>query len=210
MFIVFEGPDGSSKTTIVNNIYEKLKKKYGSNIIKVNDPSSDNEICKQIRKLIFENELFDLTETFLFFAAREELFRKTILPALNKNKIILCDRFDASTYAYQFYAKNCFKAKQIEALMKYSSYVDKYFYFDVESDIGLRRRKKTNSTETKFEDYGNNFYENVRKGYKEFFKNIHKDKVICLDSSNYTIEKLTSFVLKDLMSFLSINEKNSF
>lgn len=99
VWIVFEGPDGTGKDTLIKKIEEKLSAQ-GVDFVTVKDPSPD--VAMPIRKILLHQE--DLTEEarlFLYLAARNELLHKQIVPALEAGKIVLCNRYDLSTYAYQ-------------------------------------------------------------------------------------------------------------
>jgi len=97
MFIVLEGPDGTGKDTQANLISEKLKEE-GYPFISTRDPSGK---VANIRALLLGKELEESTRLYLYLAARSELYFKQIKPALESGKIVICNRYDFSTYAYQ-------------------------------------------------------------------------------------------------------------
>ena len=100
--IVFEGPDGSGKTTILKNINKKLIN-LGYPIMLVREPGG-TFISEQIREIIIDNnntEMNSKTECLLFAASRAQLVEEKIKPALNRGEIILCDRFVLSSLLYQ-------------------------------------------------------------------------------------------------------------
>ena len=109
-FIVFEGIEGSGKSYQIKKLYNNLKKK-GFKIIKTREPGGTIG-AERIRKLILKDYFgknkikFDkYTDTLLYLAARNEHIKKKIEPALKKKKIVLCDRFIDSTFAYQVSGK---------------------------------------------------------------------------------------------------------
>ena len=101
-FIVFEGVEGTGKSYQIAKLYKNLKnKKY--NIIKTREPGG-SKTAEKIRNLIFSkksNNFDALTDFYLMCAARNEHVNKFLIPAKKQKKIIICDRFTDSTYAYQ-------------------------------------------------------------------------------------------------------------
>jgi dTMP kinase len=101
-FIVFEGVEGTGKSYQIKKLYNNLKiKKF--DILKTREPGGSSS-AEKIRKLIFskDSKKFDkLTDFYLMCAARNEHVKKTLLIAKKKKRIVICDRFIDSTYAYQ-------------------------------------------------------------------------------------------------------------
>ena len=108
-FIVFEGVEGCGKSYQSRKLSQNLKKK-GVNSILTREPGGTKS-AEIIRKVLlndyfFKNpkEQFDkYTDTLLYLAARNEHVKNKIRPALDKNKVVICDRFTDSTIAYQVY-----------------------------------------------------------------------------------------------------------
>jgi dTMP kinase len=101
-FIVFDGPDGSGKSTQIKLLGDYLIKS-GVDVVVTNDPGG-TPIGDQIRQLLkygAKSKMDVHTELMLFMASRSQLLSDVILPALNDNKVILCDRFVSATCAYQ-------------------------------------------------------------------------------------------------------------
>ena len=101
-FVVFEGVEGTGKSYQIDKLYKNLKiKKF--NIIKTREPGGPNT-AEKIRNLIFSKKAntFDkLTDYYLMCASRNEHITKLLLEAKRLKKIVICDRFIDSTYAYQ-------------------------------------------------------------------------------------------------------------
>ena len=114
-FIVFEGIEGSGKSYQSKKLFENLKKNKIHTIL-TREPGGTNS-AERIRDLILKDyfhnkkeEKFDkYTDTLLYLAARNEHIKNKIKPALNKKKIIICDRYIDSTMAYQVYGKGVSK-----------------------------------------------------------------------------------------------------
>ncbi|MBI1824023.1 MAG: dTMP kinase [Nitrospirae bacterium] len=102
LFITFEGIEGSGKSRHIKQLFEELEKE-GYPVILTREPGG-TRIGEKLRNLVLEpdhKEIDPTTELLLYLAARSQHLHELILPALRKNKIILCDRFHDSTYAYQ-------------------------------------------------------------------------------------------------------------
>ena len=101
MFITFEGINGSGKSTQAKLLFEYLKSK-GKNVVLTKEPGGGGEFCMELRRLIVQTKnISKLTEMFLLMASRKEHLDKLIKPALAEGKIVICDRYTDSTYAYQ-------------------------------------------------------------------------------------------------------------
>ena len=105
-FIVFEGGEGSGKSTMIEKIYSFLT---ANNIecIKTREPGGI-KISEQIRSVILDTnncEMDSKTEALLYAAARRQHLVEKVIPALDAGKFVLCDRFVDSSLAYQGYAR---------------------------------------------------------------------------------------------------------
>ena len=101
-FIVFEGGEGSGKTTILEMIYDYLITK-GIECIKTREPGGI-KISENIREIILDKDNTNMdskTEALLYAAARRQHLVEKVIKALNEGKVVLCDRFIFSSLAYQ-------------------------------------------------------------------------------------------------------------
>lgn len=101
-FIVFDGPDGSGKGTQLRMLAERLSGE-GLEVVCARDPGGTT-IGDRIRLVLLNYDLSEMDvrcETFLFMASRAQLVGEVVEPALAAGKVVLCDRFVSSTYAYQ-------------------------------------------------------------------------------------------------------------
>jgi dTMP kinase len=101
-FIVFEGPDGTGKTSSAQSLYTHLAPRYPTILTK--EPGG-TPLGDDLRGLMLRYECTPLTELLLMSAARVEHIRTTIAPALQQGRLVLCDRYVDSTYVYQGYIK---------------------------------------------------------------------------------------------------------
>ena len=105
-FITFEGGDGSGKSTQIRLLKERLKE-AGYDVVLTREPGGTT-ISEKIRELILDpanEEMNDMTEAFLYAAARAQLVSQLIKPALEEGKIVICDRFVDSSIAYQAFGR---------------------------------------------------------------------------------------------------------
>lgn len=101
LFIVFEGADGTGKSTQAASVAEALQKS-GHEVVVTREPGG-SDVAEILRTLVLDpsTQLDDMTETLIFAAARADHIAKTIRPALEAGKIVISDRFVASSIAYQ-------------------------------------------------------------------------------------------------------------
>ena len=168
MFITFEGPDGSGKTTQLKLLLPVLAD-WGLDVVRTREPGG-TDIGDQIRSVIMnmKNKSMDpRTEILLFCASRAQLVGELIRPSLREGKIILCDRYADSTMAYQGYGHGLDR----EALTRLLDFAtgglkpDLTLLFDISAEAGLRRRLTNHDEWNRMDDYALQFHERVRAGY---------------------------------------------
>ncbi len=142
-FISFEGPDGAGKTTALNSIVADLTPKLNDNLVVTREPGG-NRISEAIRDIILDRkntEMDDRTEALLYAAARRQHIVETIMPALKSGKMVLCDRYVDSSVAYQGAGREIGvdEVYQMNLFATAGLLPDLTIYFDVPSEIGLRR-----------------------------------------------------------------------
>ena len=170
MFITFEGPDGSGKTSQLEMLMPVLKEKY-PDVIRTREPGG-TDIGDQIRSVIMnmKNKSMDpRTEILLFCASRAQLVEELVRPGLQAGKLILCDRYADSTMAYQGYGHGLDK-EMLTSLLKFATgglKPDLTLLFDISAEDGLRRRLKNHDEWNRMDDYALQFHERVRRGYLE-------------------------------------------
>ncbi len=164
-FIVFEGIDGSGKSTQFRRFEDFLKKrKY--DFISVREPGGTN-IGEGIRRILLDpanTEMSLNTEMLLYMASRAQLLNQRVIPALEKGKFVLGDRFIYSTLAYQGFAGGLSR----EAIMDVSKIVVGNYmpglaiFYDVSPEVAAGR---LNPLVDRIESQGLEFQRRVRKGY---------------------------------------------
>lgn len=197
MFITFEGPDGSGKSTIIQKVYDYLiENNY--DVIKTREPGG-SPIAEKIRNLILDTENTEMgyrTEALLYAASRAQHVEETILPALNDNKIVLCDRFLISSLAYQGVGRDLGieNVRKINEFAINGVFPDFVLFFDVDP-ITTLKRKSSLDTADRLEKEGNNFHERVYNGYKEI---LNSEKNIEIIDATQSVEDVFNQCIKVL------------
>ncbi len=179
-FITFEGIEGCGKSTQTRMLLESLAQKNIDAII-TREPGG-TKASEAIREILISDNLEKLetkTEIFLNFAARIEHVEKTIKPALEAGKTVICDRFFDSTLAYQGYGFGADLAliKRINEMAIDDFAPDITFLIDVSVDIAFARIKDR-STNNRYEKLGRDFHQRTRDGFLEIAAKNNRIKII--------------------------------
>lgn len=168
--ISFEGSEGSGKSTQISRLAAHLQK-AGRDVISTREPGG-TEIGEQIRNIIVHNskgeEMCAETELLLFTAARAQLVREVIAPALTAGKIVLSDRFLDSSTVYQGIGRNLAAdpVNQINRFAVGNVMPDLTIVIDVPTDVSLARLKqRASDLPDRMERENIDFYKKVREGY---------------------------------------------
>ncbi|MCM8800621.1 MAG: dTMP kinase [Candidatus Omnitrophica bacterium] len=164
ILITFEGSEGCGKSTQSRLLYRYLKDK-GYPVIYLREPG-DTRVGEKIRKILLDprNEITSLGETLLYMTARAELVYKVIQPALRQGRIVICDRFLDSTFAYQGYGLGV-ELKVIRFLGKLVTLgikPDLTIFLDLPVKKCLEKRKPIKD---RIERRSYRYHIRVRKGY---------------------------------------------
>jgi dTMP kinase len=177
LFITFEGPDGSGKSTQINLVVEHLSR-LGYRVLCTREPGG-TAIGNQIRQVLHDvnnTEMSARAEILLYSASRAQLVEQVILPHLAQGGIVLCDRYADSTYAYQGYGRQL----DFETLRLITNFAtqslkpDLTVYLDLPVEEGLRRKSAANVTGegewNRMDQLELAFHQRVRAGYLEMAK----------------------------------------
>ncbi len=165
-FIVFEGIDGSGKSTQIDLLSDYLGSK-GHDVLVLREPGSTS-LSERIREIILHQHdliLDPRAEALLFTAARVQLVSEIIAPALHSGKIVLCDRFSDSTIAYQGFGREL-PTDEIISIQRFATQglePDLKILFDLPVDLAASRRET--SENDRMESAGLAFLDRVRRGY---------------------------------------------
>jgi len=203
-FIVFEGGDGSGKSTALEKIYDFLVEN-GIECIKTREPGGI-KISEDIRNIILDTKNTEMdrkTEALLYAAARRQHLVERVIPALEKGKIVLCDRFIYSSLAYQGYARGI----PVEEIFKINKFAigeympDLNIFFDVSPEIGLSRIQKNKDREVNRLDLEKlDFHNRVRDGY---YKLVEKNKEnFAIINAEKSIDEVFNETKDIIMSFI--------
>ncbi len=162
MFITFEGPEGSGKSTLVSALAARLAKE-GVDVLTTREPGS-GEVGKSIRDLLLSGgDLDDRCELFLFLADRAQHVATLIRPALEQGQTVLCDRFTDSTVVYQGYGRGL----DLPYLRQMNTFATDHlvpqitFLLDIDPAVGLSRITEKD----RLDDESLAFHERVRAGF---------------------------------------------
>ena len=164
-FITFEGSEGSGKSTQAALALEYLKSKKLPAML-LREPGGV-KISEAIRHLLLDVKntgMSDECETLLYMAARSQMVKEILRPALSEGKIIVCDRFLDSTIAYQGFGNgvNIDFIRQLGGFATQGIKPDLTLLFDIETDKGLSR---TNAQKDRIERRSLDYHTRVRQGY---------------------------------------------
>ena len=198
--IVFEGIEGSGKTTLINYVTKYLKKNNIS-FEKIREPGG-NKNSEKIRKLILnkKNNFNSFTDLMLYLASRSENIEKVVRKNFKK-KIILLDRFTDSTVAYQHYGMGLNKS--------IINQINKILLKDIKPDItflniinmnNLRKRLKIRKNKNRYDYFKIKFYNRVQKGFLKLSKN--KSNYIIINS-NKPLNENKKQVLKQVIKIIN-------
>lgn len=173
LFITFEGPEGSGKTSHIPYLVEYLRT-MGYIVFPTREPGGTS-IGEQIREVIHDLknvEMHPRTEILLYQAARAQIVEEAIRPRLASGEIVLSDRYYDSTIAYQGYGHQQ-DLDQVGALVRYATgglTPDLTVLLDVDVEIGLKRKKQNVVEWNRMDTHEVEFYQRVRAGYLEMVK----------------------------------------
>ena len=171
-FISFEGIDGSGKSTQIQKLARFLET-LGFDVIITREPGGSVG-GEEIRNLLLQGNVDRWsaeTEILLFTAARRDHLERIILPAIEDDKIVICDRFTDSTRMYQgMRGPNLRNLVDMLNEKIINCDPDLTIVFDIDPQISLKRAKSRETVEERFEDFGVEMQLNMRNGFIELAK----------------------------------------
>ena len=202
-FITLEGIDGSGKTTQGIFLKNKLEE-LGQDVLFTREPGGAKG-AEEIRNLLVQGEKdrwSNITEILLFFASRRHHLEKVLLPAINKGKVVICDRFTDSTIIYQGRENIHLKKMIIELNKSVIGIVpDLTLIIDIDPTKSLNRGLSRKSDEMRFEKFGLEFQTNARNGYISLAKTEKRYQLI---DGNNSKDKVHQMIWNKVSKFLSL------
>ncbi|NGX49052.1 MAG: Thymidylate kinase [Candidatus Anoxychlamydiales bacterium] len=206
-FITFEGGEGAGKTSLIDSIKKYLESKKLDYIV-TREPGG-TKLGEHLREIVLQEKngkevssnvsktLDPKAELCLFLASRAQHIKEVILPSLEKNKIVLCDRYNDSSIAYQGHARDL----GIDKVIEFSSFIiedataDLTIYLDIDPKIGLSR---VESKLDRIESEKMDFHQKIRDAFhilaKKFPKRI---KIIdATESKEDVLKKSINYISK--------------
>jgi dTMP kinase len=170
LFLTFEGPDGSGKSTQARLLAERLRRE-GHVVFETVEPGG-TPIGQQIRRILLDasnKELTPTAELLLMFAGRAQNVEQWILPALDRGEIVISDRFTDSSLAYQGAARGLGSqiVLDLDRIACRGLAPDLTLCIDIDSETGLSRALARGNSETRIEEQGLEFHRKVRAAYHE-------------------------------------------
>ena len=183
-FITFEGCEGSGKSTQLKLLGEYLAE-TGREAVFTREPGGTS-VSEQIRKVILDcnnASMTDKTEALLYAAARAQLIEEKILPAKRAGKIVVCDRYIDSSFAYQAFARGLgydFVAEINGFALNYCM-PDLTLFFDISPEKAFARKGGADLND-RLEQSGIEFHNKVYEGYLELCKKF-PDRIVRIDAN---------------------------
>lgn len=183
-FITFEGIDGSGKSLQIEMLADYLTE-LGEKILVVREPGT-TIIGEYVRNILMDkknNTMSYKTEALLFMAARAQLMQEKIIPALENNYTVICDRFIDSSVVYQGIGRGLGEKfiKELNKFVTENIEPDITFFLDI-SPQNAWLRKIGIQTSDRFESENINFHQKIYLGYKKLIAE-NPNRIICIDAN---------------------------
>ncbi len=205
--IICEGGEGSGKTTLIKNLATELTAAGGVTLV-TREPGG-TVFAEEVRELLIKKRQNDADYASLgaqllgHYAARFDHLAKVIKPALMADKIVLCDRFELSTYAYQVYGREAelrplFSTLHQEVCSLLNDFKLTYLICDLDPTEGLRRVSSRQGETNYFDELDLSFHHRVREGTKigqEYIADCFKFHTIDASKSPAEMVKAARLVL---------------
>lgn len=195
LFISFEGGEGSGKTTILSHIVEKLNEKDIVHVITREPGGCD--IAEQIRDIVLDVENTNLnkrSEALLYAASRAQHVEEVLKPALNDNKLVICDRYVDSSIVYQGYARG----QQVNDIWSINNFAmddvmpDITIFFDIKPVDAFKRMAEHAREMDRLDLEDIEFHNVVYEGFLELSK---QERFVRIDATK-TIDEVVEEVYK--------------
>ena len=200
-FITFEGEEGSGKSYQAEELYNWLTKQEIRAIL-THEPGGTElgEKISDLLKWAQETDMSPMTELLLFNASRAQHVKEVIQPALNEGKVVICDRFDDSTTAYQSFGRglDLEMVKKINNTATGGLRPDLTVLLDISIEDGLAR--KSGEKLDRFENEDLEFHKKVREGYLKL-ATAEPERWLVVDAIQ-SLESISNIIYERVQSLL--------
>lgn len=202
-FITFEGGEGAGKTTLIDSVFDALQER-GLPVLKTRAPGG-TQLGKEIREILLHKQ--DLAigrrcELMLFLADRAQHVEELILPALQNGHLVLCDRFNDSTIAYQGGGRS-FDEEDVYHLCQFASsglIPDLTVYLDIDPLLGFERLKKGGFAKDRIESEELSFHQKIRDAFHRIArKEPHRFHILDASPSPETVFNQAMMLIDDAL-----------
>jgi dTMP kinase len=172
LFITFEGIDGAGKSTQLHRAVQYLRK-YGHRVLVTREPGG-TRTGERIRDILLASKtgkLVPLAELALMYAARAQLLEEVIRPALERGEVVVSDRYNTASFAYQGYGRGLGTrtVRAFDRIICGTTQPDLTIILDLDPELALDRARgrdrRRRSPHGRFEAQGLEFHQRVRAGY---------------------------------------------
>ncbi|HEY9694610.1 MAG TPA: dTMP kinase [Oculatellaceae cyanobacterium] len=209
--IVFEGVEGSGKTTQIQKCQEWLQNSdwlSGTSVVVTREPGG-TELGVGLRRLLLEGHrdlIYDRAELFLYASDRSQHVEEVLKPKLAKGAMILCDRYTDSTVAYQAYGRGLSLTliNQLNQLATDGLESDLTLWLDIEVEIGLERARQRGAVD-RMEQADLAFHRRVQQGYQELAA-AYPQRIVRVDASK-SQEEVEAQIQEILLERLQVGKE---
>lgn len=196
LFLVLEGPEGSGKSTQAA-LLEKTLKERGIGVVVKREPGG-TKVGEAIRGILLDPKqkgMPDMTEFFLFQASRAAFMRDVVRPAMEEGKVVIADRFDLSTMAYQIAGRRLPERPCLDAIRIAvgDTYPDSYVVLMVDDRVGRQRQRLQGKKADRIESEARRFHRRVLGGYRRFSQLLANTHVI--ETTDRSIQEVHRSIL---------------